>query len=228
MEAFNLNGFNYTCTRPGYYYRGVNGVNTRISQGEYEKAKKEQGSTNKGFDLKAIAKDVADGILAQGVDFKTRQEVLDYAVQFGWDAEIDEFGPEFIYKRTDDEDEQLTGLIAKHICSTLPKEKRPRRQVAHRSASGETLTSKQVDFLRRLPKSDFWEKGIDSILWVDCLADTIGGQFDNKPMTIGAMVSTLNEKGVIEVTTARVQGKKARSFVLTEKGKVIAKELGIK
>ena len=30
-----------------------------------------------------------------------------------------------------------------------------------------TLTEKQVDFIRHLPDTNFWENGLDSCIWVD-------------------------------------------------------------
>lgn len=91
-----------------------------------------------------------------------------------------------------------------------------------------TLTAKQVDFIHHLPDTNFWENGLDSCIWVDCLCDEIGGQFENKPMTVGAMISTLCEKGLGTRCKERIGGRKATSFALTGLGKVIAAELGLK
>lgn len=90
-----------------------------------------------------------------------------------------------------------------------------------------TLTAKQMDFIRHLPDTCFWENGLDSAIWVDCLCDEIGGQFENKPMTVGAMISTICEKGLGVRATDRINGRKAVSFRLTGLGKVIAAELGL-
>ena len=112
-----------------------------------------------------------------------------------------------------------------------PKTKRVRKpkDIGHTSAAveGVTLTAKQVDFIRHLPDSGFWEHGLDSAIWVDCLCDDIGGQFKGKPMTVGAMISTLCEKGLGTRCKQRVNGKKATSFELTESGKQAAAELGL-
>lgn len=91
-----------------------------------------------------------------------------------------------------------------------------------------TLTAKQVDFMRHLPDTNFWENGLDSQIWCDVLADEIGGQFAGKPMTVGAMISTLREKNLIYVGVDKVNGKKAKFFGFTELGKEVAKELGLK
>ena len=90
-----------------------------------------------------------------------------------------------------------------------------------------SLTEKQVDFINHLPDTNFWEHGLDSCIWVDCLCDDIGGQFANKPMTVGAMISTLCEKGLGVRTKERMNGRKCTSFELTELGKKVAKELGL-
>lgn len=90
-----------------------------------------------------------------------------------------------------------------------------------------TLTAKQVDFMKHLPDTCFWEHGLDSAIWIDCLCDEIGGQFKNKPMTVGAMISTLCEKGVGARFPGKVGNHKAMAFELTEIGKIIAAELGI-
>lgn len=90
-----------------------------------------------------------------------------------------------------------------------------------------TLTSKQTDFIRHLSDTCFWENGLNSVIWVDCLCDDIQGQFEGKPMTVGAMISTLCEKGLGTRTTERRDGRKCTSFALTELGKKIAAEVGL-
>ena len=105
-----------------------------------------------------------------------------------------------------------------------PKKTRKPKDVAH-EAEGVTLTAKQVDFIRHLPDTCFWEQGLDSCIWVDCLCDEIGGQFAGKPMTVGAMISTLCEKGLGRRMKAKVNGRTSTSFELTVKGKLIAGKL---
>lgn len=89
------------------------------------------------------------------------------------------------------------------------------------------LTEKQVDFIHHLPDTCYWDRGLDSGIWIDCLCDEIGGQFADKPMTVGAMISTLCEKGIGSRCKQRVNGKKCTSFALTELGKLVAKDLGL-
>ena len=111
----------------------------------------------------------------------------------------------------------------------VKKQSKPRKSkdIAHESKHGVTLTAKQVDFLRHLPDSDFWENGLDSEIWVDCLCDEIGGQFRDKPMTVGAMISTLCEKKLGVRCRQKVNGRVATSFALTDLGKTVMSELGI-
>lgn len=90
-----------------------------------------------------------------------------------------------------------------------------------------TLTSKQVDFIKHIPDTCFYENGLESTMWCDVLADEIGGQFAGKPMTVGAMVSTLREKSLIYVSTDRINGRKAKFFGFTDLGKMVAKEMGL-
>lgn len=102
------------------------------------------------------------------------------------------------------------------------------KDVAHRSETcNVTLTAKQADFVKHLPDTCFWENGLDSCIWIDCLCDEIGGQFANKPMTVGAMISTLCEKGLGVRSSSVVNGRKCKAFALTDKGKVVAQELGL-
>lgn len=107
-------------------------------------------------------------------------------------------------------------------------EKKPRRSkdIAHES-NGVTLTAKQVDFIRHMPDTCFYEHGLESLLWVDVLAEEIGGQFADKPMTIGAMISTLREKDVIFVARDESREGKPKYIGFTDLGKKIAVELGL-
>lgn len=107
-----------------------------------------------------------------------------------------------------------------------PSKPRRSKDIAY-EGNGVTLTAKQVDFIKHLPDTCFWEHGLDSCIWVDCLCDDIGGQFAGKSMTVGAMVSTLCEKGLGARGKDKVDGHKATFFSLTELGKKVAGELGL-
>lgn len=100
---------------------------------------------------------------------------------------------------------------------------------------GITLTAKQADFLRELCAA-----GQDGVLgnaetgwWTDCITDGIGGQFAGSPMTVGAMISTLCEKGLgTRSKESRDQDngrtKKVTSFCLTDKGREVWDAMGLK
>lgn len=90
-----------------------------------------------------------------------------------------------------------------------------------------TLTAKQVDFIKRLPNSNFWENGVESVLWCDILADEIGGQFAGKPMTVGAMISTLREKDLVHVGKDLDRKGHPKFMELTEIGQAVAVDLGL-
>lgn len=89
------------------------------------------------------------------------------------------------------------------------------------------LTSKQVDFIKHIPDTSFYEDGLDSVLWCDCLCDEIGGQFKGNPFLCGAMISTLREKGLVTVTRDTSREGKPKAMAFTEIGKKVAKELGL-
>ena len=171
---FEMNGTRYTMTRVGYYYKKVNGKQTRIGKAEYEAAWEESGEAEKQAREAEQAK-------------------------------------------ADKEAEKMNKGV-----------KKPRRSkdIAHES-NGVTLTEKQVDFIKHVPDTCFYEHGLESTMWVDVLADEIGGQFAGKPMTVGAMISTLREKEVIYVAVDKINGKKAKFFGFTELGRKIAAELGL-
>ena len=125
-------------------------------------------------------------------------------------------------------EESQTTEETKQIAKELAPKKRTRKSkdIAD-DGNGITLTAKQVDFIRHLPDTCFWENGLDSAPWTDVLADEIGGQFAGKPMTVGAMISTICEKGLANRATDRINGRKSTFMVLTELGKKVAAELGL-
>lgn len=112
------------------------------------------------------------------------------------------------------------------------KKTRKSKDIAY-EGYGVTLTAKQVDFLMNLKSTDQWD-GFDTLFWTDVICDEIGGQFAGKPMTVGAMISTLCEKRIaerskgnfIEPTTGR--SRKSTYMAFTGLGEAIATELGLK
>jgi len=86
------------------------------------------------------------------------------------------------------------------------------------------LTEKQIAFMMALPLSKDW-KNVDSEIHIMDLGMDLGGEFAEKPMTVGAMITTLREKGIIFVTKG---SRKERSFNLTDVGVKVAIEMGLK
>lgn len=189
-----VEGIKYTQTRPGYYYKRVDGKNTRISKAEWEQA----------FDAYVGEVDEADEQWDAEDEVKARKDLQDQKDKEAEDA-VNGKKKAAKPRRPKDVAFEMDTLIG-HI----------------------TLTVKQVDFIKHLPDTCFWENGLDSALWCDVLADEIGGQFTGKPMTVGAMISTLREKKLVEVAQETGRKGKPKSMVLTETGKAVAQELGLK
>lgn len=123
--------------------------------------------------------------------------------------------------------------LTKEQYETLfPSKKAPKAKKARKSKDiayeghGVTLTAKQVDFLHEMVDTMAWD-GFDHPVYVDLLVDEIGGQFTGKPMTVGAMISTLCEKGLGERETTRRDNHKCTSFALTEMGQAVAIDLDL-
>lgn len=89
------------------------------------------------------------------------------------------------------------------------------------------LTPKQTEFMERLEEYENWESGnrgkwLYGDLYAECLSDTMS------PMSVGAMITTLREKGVIRTEYARVDGRRVCKFQLTELGMLVYNGLCIK
>lgn len=87
-----------------------------------------------------------------------------------------------------------------------------------------TLTKKQVTFLKLLPDTNFWDNGVESVLWCDCIADDI----EWNPMSVGAMISTLREKGLVTVSKDESRQGHPKAMKFTVVGEVVAEKLGLK
>ena len=213
--TFELNGITYRMnTETNRYSKTVNGRTTRIGKAEFEAAQSE-------YDLHCDAEEL-ERYLQEQEESNTDEEIATIIEGMDADAEDDSISAEeFIEKVQKVEKEKK---IRKER-----KAKAAKKNAYHTStvAPGVTLTEKQVDFILHLSDSNFWENGLDSILWVDVLCDEIRGQFEGKPMTVGAMISTLCEKGLGSRGKDRVNGRKCTSFALTAMGKQVAAELGL-
>lgn len=153
-------------------------------------------------------------------------------------AEFDEAYNEFVQESIRETEESIATEEALQVVEEMKAQEKPKKSPKKRTPKNigyrntfdnheVILTEKQVDFIHHLPDTCFWEHGLDSAIWIDCLCDEIEGQFAGKPMTVGAMVSTLCEKGIGIRGKEKVNGKKCTSFALTELGKLVAKDLGL-
>lgn len=89
------------------------------------------------------------------------------------------------------------------------------------------LTPKQTEFMERLEEHENWESGnhgkwLYGDLYAECLSDTMS------PMSVGAMITTLREKGVIRTEYTRVDGRRVCKFQLTELGMLVYNRLCMK
>lgn len=233
ITQIEVDGIVYTNTRPGYYYKRVDGKQTRIPKAEWEQAfdqylqeKQDQADAEEAEAKKAILDDEMaklgyTPISSEWNDF--RYSTCDgQSKVMAWDTVYE--GMEWVEQQKQDKSDKE----AEDAVNGKKKAKKTRRSkdIAY-DGNGKTLTSKQVDFIRRIPDTCFYENGLESAMWCDVLADEIGGQFAGKPMTVGAMISTLREKDLIYVQVEKVNGKKSKYFGFTDLGKEIAKELGL-
>ena len=204
MTMFTLNGFEYKTNEKGnYYYK---------STGNFDK----KGNPV----MMRIAKHVWEQAFDEYVNTTNMDDDWDIA------DEIEDRKQKEIEDAKQAEQE-FNGKKEEPKAKTKKAAKpRKSKDIAHES-NGVTLTAKQVDFIKHIPDTCFYENGLESTMWCDCLADEIGGQFAGKPMTVGAMISTLREKNVIYVQVEKVNGKKAKYFGFTDFGKQVAQELGL-
>ena len=113
-----------------------------------------------------------------------------------------------------------------------PKGTRKSKDVAF-ELDGITLTAKQLDFLREVGEmsEDQLLGNVRSGVWCDILCDQIGGQFAGRPMSVGAMISTVCEKGLgvrhKERRDNGGRGKMVTVFRLTDDGVKVWEELGL-
>ena len=193
------------------FTKGLKGGRVRISKTEFLAAKeahdKEMATATLTF-KEAVEKTISDMDEMQGLEDELLKAAEDPTVSV----------------------EEFVDMI------TTPKAKKTRKSkdvafktiitLADDKIADVTLTAKQTDFLRKLAETESWE-GVDFPVWTDILCDEIGGQFTGKPMTVGAMISTLCEKDLGLRTTCRRESRKCVSFELTDLGKAVAKELGL-
>lgn len=140
----------------------------------------------------------------------------------------------FVYRAMESAEESLESEEMAEIVEEMKEEepkKTPRRRRTQvggmefsESGVRVIITKNQIKFIRMLPMSEFWTESVDSTLWIDVLCDELAMEMG--PMTIGAMVSTLREKGLLVVSIGSYDnGKKAKYIAFTELGKKVATKI---
>ena len=108
-----------------------------------------------------------------------------------------------------------------------PRRPRSRDVAFEHEGTGVTLTARQCEFLRAASGCPCWAGG-GGTLWTDVLLDEMGVN----GMSFGAMVSTLREKGLLEVWAesredgATGRSRKVKAVRLTEKGEQVLRAAG--
>ena len=235
MKKFEIAGIEYKYnTETGRYSKTENGKTVRIGKAEYEEA------ASRPVDIKTIPCESGDHL----VEFA--KFGADYGVRLVGEEEYHTIDRSEIESKVDSRTGEqkfyatfefmgrrywTKDAIVKGETKKVNGSGRSKKNAAYRKHFDEvevTLTEKQVDFFHHMQDTCFWENGLDSTLWIDVLCDEIGGQFENKPMTVGAIISTLREKNLLIVGIQRVNGRKAKFFELTDLGKEVAADLGLK
>ena len=86
------------------------------------------------------------------------------------------------------------------------------------------LTPKQVEFMERLSENEGWDiKGPQGAYYADSYAEALSDTMT--PMGVGAMITTLREKGVLTTEYSRVGGCRKCQFTLTELGQQVYDKL---
>lgn len=232
MKKFELNGIEYRFNEEtGRYSKVEGGKTVRIGKAEYEQAASTPTS------IKRIPAE--DGTHA--VEFA--KIGTEYGVRFVGDEEYKTMMKEEVKMAVDPRDRADSRFTA---CfefmgrrywtkdaiikgeKTKKARKRTPKDIAYKNEDlGVTLTAKQLDFCKHLPDTNFWEDGLDSNVWIDVLADEIGGMCAGKPMSVGAMVSTLREKNLVDVVRDDSRQGKPKCLSLTDLGKKVFKDLQI-
>ena len=220
-KTFELDGITYERKDSGYCFRD----NARIRAEVFEAAERE-------FDAREAAK-AAKAREIEGV----REDI---------NPTFDVDGHHYVHDWADRKHYRDGGAISKRQWerevfgedALKPARKRRPKDVAAEFETTEgavTLTAKQVDFLREVA-----QLGEDDLLgslvtgcWCDVLCDAIGGQFAGKPMAVGAMLSTLCEKGLGERSkeereTDKGRTRKVTSFCLTDLGRQVWTAMGLR
>ena len=220
MTTFTLNGTTFESNEKGnYFYKSTgkmdkkgNPIMMRISQAVYEQA----------FDQ--YVKEAADVAEAQEPMDWEREADAEYEERLQKQTESDKAAEEAVNKKTSRKD--LHKAIDKVVSKEMKKTRRSKDVAFEYCPNGTdaiTLTTRQVQFLKLLPKTSFWEEGVESTLWCDCIAEDI----DWNPMSVGAMISTLREKRMVTVDRDESRQGKPKYITFTNLGKIIMQKMGL-
>ena len=217
-KTFELDGITYERKDSGYCFRD----NARIRAEVFEAAEREFDAREaaKAREIEGVREDINPTFDVDGhhyvKDWTNRKHYRDGEAisKRQWEREV--FGEDAL----------------------KPARKRRPKDVAGEFETSEgtvTLTAKQLDFLRevaQLSEDDLLGSFVTGC-WCDVLCDAIGGQFTGKPMTVGAMLSTLCEKGLGERSkeereTDKGRTRKVTSFCLTDLGRQVWTAMGLR
>ena len=232
-------GTTFTANESNTYFYAIwteNGKQTkkRISKKEYEQAKREHELEVEARMHENLNKLCGETEITEEDIERDARELESYLQEPDMEAAIAETEESIATEEAKEIVERMEQEERKEREKKVRKERKAKaakKNAAYVFSNGGvefTLTAKQVDFIRHLPDTYFWENGVDSEIWIDCLCDDIKGQFEGKPMTVGAMISTLCEKGLGTRATSRRDNRKCTSFALTPWGKAVAKDLGLR
>ena len=250
MATFTLNGTVYESNEKGnYFYKSTgkmdkkgNPIMMRIPRHIFEQAFEEmitesadQAKADAEYEERLQKQEKKDRETEQNFNGGKHEDTLPdgFTMKSTWDGDTYSYalyrGEELIGRFWDGK--EAIAKAHEMLKAEKPKTKKaakPRRSkdVAFEMDTIEghiTLTAKQVQFLKLLPKTCFWEEGVESTLWCDCIAEDIRWN----PMSAGAMISTLREKKLVVVGRDESRKGKPKFMTLTTVGQVIAEKLGL-
>lgn len=221
---------NETMTHCYCWPEGRKGERVRIKKAEFEAAQREDelerkmAAEQETTELVLTENDNMITITPEDIERDAREleRYIEEAEESNTDLEVAEIAEQMLDAAAEDPEVSLEEYVEK--VEKVEKARKSKDIAFTYTVNGEvivTLTAKQVDFIKHLPDTCFWQDGLDSCIWIDCLCDEIKGQFAGKPMTVGAMISTICEKRLGVRADNRVNGKKCKSFALTELGKQV-------
>lgn len=227
MKDFFYNGKTYKMTDKGYHFCD----GSRVSKKAFEEAN--AAYLQEIMDRNSI---ISDSIKNETVEADTNNEEEDMNKAACNVIEKDghEYVRDFVNGKYYCDGEEISKtkwnkVMGIHKASNTKKSTKRRSKDVAFEAEGVTLTAKQLDFMNHL-EDDPYSVSPDYGWWVDLLQDNIGGQFAGKPMTVGAMISTLREKGLMRVEHEKRDngdGKevKCRSIYFTDLGRRVYDEV---